>query len=277
MTSVLDDAIEAPASYWSRRADIAELATGIDAEPGSVEYSDAEDRTWATVVDELHPIWDRWAAPEVLAARDRLELPIDRVPQLCEVNRSLGALTGVRFRAVPGILPGDRFFDALARSRFPSTQYIRWSGAPSYTPEPDIVHEVLGHGTLLACEELATMHRLAGEAYGRLHRLALADADPIRTQLRLQQVSDVFWYTVEFGVVRAHREPMRWHAYGAGLLSSPGELGWFGAHADVRSLDVAAMCSTPYDIHHYQPVLFGADSLDHLLEVVGGFFDDVGR
>jgi phenylalanine-4-hydroxylase len=60
-------------------------------------------------------------------------------------------------------------------------------------------------------------------------------------------------------------------AYGAGLLSSYGEIEEFRA-ADVRPLDFAAMATLEYDITHYQPVLFAADSMEHLVDAVGGFF-----
>lgn len=262
---------EPPPEYWERRRSITARAAGIDAPPATIDYLAHEDATWAAIVEHLHPLWDAHACDEILAARDQLALPAHRVPQLAEVNASLGEITGVRFAAVEGLLPARDFFDALAASMFPSTQYIRWEGSPHYTPEPDIVHEVLGHGTALACPQLAELHRLAGAAVGRLH-----------TEAAIQMVADVFWFTVEFGVVRAAPGEPSWKAYGAGLLSSGGELEWFGEHARICPLDIGAMCTTPYRLDQYQPVLFGADSLDQLLDVVGGFFagaddDSIGR
>ena len=248
-----------PGQYWERRAEIAALAAGLDHLPADVDYLEVEHRTWGEVARALHPLWDRHAAPEVLTARDGLGLPTDRVPQLRRVDERLRALTGFGYRAVDAILPAADFFGALAARVFPSTQYLRWHGAPWYTPEPDVIHEVIGHANCLACPELAELHRLAGDAVGR-----------VRDPHSVQALADVFWFTVEFGVVgRAGG----WAAYGAGLLSSPGELEWFGEHAEVRRLDIGEMIATPYDIHRYQPVLFGARSLDEVLDVVGGFFE----
>ncbi|MFA9565624.1 MAG: hypothetical protein ACERLM_13080, partial [Acidimicrobiales bacterium] len=88
-----------------------------------------------------------------------------------------------------------------------------------------------------------------------------------------QFIADVFWFSGEFGVVRQDGEP---RAYGAGLLSSFGELCWFARHAELRPVDVWEMGRLPYDISRYQPVLFAAESLDHVLDEVGGFFDQVG-
>ena len=104
----------------------------------------------------------------VLAARDLLDLPTDHVPQLIDVDAWLRPLTGFGYRAVDGILPGGEFFRALADRTFASTQYVRWEGSPLYTPEPDVIHEVMGHGNCLACPEIADLHRLAGAAIGRL-------------------------------------------------------------------------------------------------------------
>jgi phenylalanine-4-hydroxylase len=251
-----------PSTYWERRNHITRRAAGLHAPPAEIEYRAVENATWAAVADRLHGLWDRHACREIRDARSALRLPTDRIPQLAEVNAALAGTTGVRFAAVAGLLPAEEFFDALARSMFPSTQYIRWEGSPHYTPEPDIVHEVLGHGTALACPKLAELHRAAGRAVATLE-----------TPEAIQRVADVFWFTVEFGVVReAGVGTDEWKAYGAGLLSSPGELEWFGRHADVRPLDIAQMCATTYRLDQYQPVLFGAESLTHVLDVVGGFF-----
>ncbi len=246
-----------PASYWERRNAIAAQAAGVNSPPATIEYTDVEHRVWSTVASTLGPLWDRHAASGVLAARDRLSLPTDRVPQLAEVDTWLRPLTGFGYRAVAGTVPAAEFFAALADRIFASTQYVRWEGSPLYTPEPDVIHEVMGHGNCLACPEIAELHRLAGEAIGR-----------VEGERALQAVADVFWFSVEFGVVREHGV---WKAYGTGLLSSPGELEWFADHADIRPLDLVAMATTAYDIAHYQPILFAGDSLQHVLDVVGGF------
>ena len=105
----------------------------------------------------------------------------------------------------------------------------------------------------------------------RLTAAAGAAAHRLETDEALQFVADVFWFTLEFGVAREHGEPK---AYGAGILSSYGELDTF-SHMEIRPLDLAEMGTLAYDITRYQPVLFGAESLDHLDEVVGTFFETV--
>ncbi|MEP4650998.1 MAG: phenylalanine 4-monooxygenase, partial [Ilumatobacter sp.] len=256
---MVDASIEPPHTYWKRRAEVAELAAGVESPAVDIAYTDVENGVWTQVADALGPLWEQHASAEVLAARDRLALPTDRVPQLREVSESLLPLTGFEFRAVPGLVPSVEFFGGLGRGLFSSTQYVRWEGSPLYTPEPDVIHEVFGHANALACPELADLHRLAGQAMQR-----------VEGERQRQALADVFWFTAEFGVVR-ERGSVR--AYGAGLLSSVGELAWFAEHADIRRIDVREMATTGYDIDEYQPVLFAADSLDQVLGEVGGFFE----
>jgi phenylalanine-4-hydroxylase len=140
---------------------------------------------------------------------------------------------------------------------FHSTQYIRHGAMPLYTPEPDLIHEVVGHGTLLAAPRFAEIKRQAGLA-----------AQRVETDEALQFLADVFWFTIEFGVMREEGEV---RAYGAGILSSYGEIEEFRG-ADLRPLDILAMATQEYDITKYQPVLFCADGMGELESVVGGFF-----
>src|ERR671918_275356 len=124
-------------------------------------------------------------------------------------------------------------------------------------PEPDITHEVIGHGHLLATPTFSELHRLTGEATHRLE-----------DEENLRFLSRVFWFTVEFGVVVEDGEL---RAYGAGILSSYGEIDEFRT-MEHRPIDLVEMGTADYDITQYQPVLYRAESLDEVREVVGGFF-----
>lgn len=249
----------APADYRDRRATIAEQATGVEGVPAIIEYNAEEHETWRHIHELLQPVWDRHVAEPLHVARDNLDLPRDHIPQLDLVSEQLEPLTGFRYIAVPGTVPGLAFFGALGRQLFSSTQFIRWSGSIEYTEQPDLVHEVGGHAISLANPDLAELHRLAGLA-------SIAAPD------HLTEIAAVFWYSIEFGVIR---EASEWKAYGTGLLSSPGELGWFAHHAHVRPLDIAEMITTPYDISTYQPTIFGASSLDEVRETVGDYYRSV--
>jgi phenylalanine-4-hydroxylase len=246
-------------AYQARRNEIAALALawkpGEPAPP--VRYSEAEQEVWRTVARELAPKHDGLAIDEFLEAKAALDLPTDGVPSLDLVSERLRPLTGFHYAPAAGLVPLREFYGSLAHRLFHSTQYVRHPASPLYTPEPDIIHEVVGHGHLLATPTFSELHRLTGDATNRL-----TDEENLRF------LSRVFWFSVEFGVVVEHGELK---AYGAGILSSYGEIDEF-RDMQHRPLDLIEMGTADYDITHYQPVLYRAESLDEVREVVGGFF-----
>jgi phenylalanine-4-hydroxylase len=245
--------------YRKRRNEIAAAAMAWT--PGEpiphVDYTEIEHEIWRVVCRELHDKHEKYACRDYLEGKARLALPEDRVPQLSEVTASLRPLTGFEYHCAPGLVPLREFYGALADRVFHSTQYVRHPSEPLYTPEPDIIHEVIGHGNMLASPRFAEVKRLAGEAARR-----------VETDEALQIIADVFWFTLEFGVIR---EGSELKAYGAGILSSYGEIEEF-RHTEIRPLDLAEMSTIEYDITKYQPILYAAESMDHLEDVVGGFF-----
>jgi phenylalanine-4-hydroxylase len=252
--------------YRERRNVIA--AQALAWEPGTppprIEYTEAEHDVWRIVCRELAPKHVKYACREFQEAAAALELPTDHIPQLDEVTASLKPLTGFEYHPAAGLVPLREFYGSLGDYVFHSTQYIRHGAMPLYTPEPDLIHEVVGHGNLLASPRFAEIKRQAGLA-----------AQRVETDEALQFLADVFWFTIEFGVLREEGEL---RAYGAGILSSYGEIEEFRG-ADLRPLDILAMATQEYDITKYQPVLFCADGMGELEDVVGAFFatfdDDV--
>ncbi len=265
--------------YRRRRNQIA--ARALDWSPSHsiprVDYTDTEQQVWRTVCRELAVKHDRLACREYREAMERLALPIDRIPQLDEVSERLTPLTGFRYHPAAGLVAFDQFYGSLADGVFHSTQYIRHHARPLYTPEPDLIHEVIGHGGVLASPRLAELNRLAGAA-----------ARGLQTPAGREFFAHVFWFTIEFGVLyeepddlgparsgeagrRARGRAKELRAYGAGLLSSYGEIQEFRG-AEIRPLDIVAMGTSSYDITQYQPILYAADGIEQLLDVVGGFF-----
>jgi phenylalanine-4-hydroxylase len=246
-------------AYRARRDAIGE--TGARYRSGTpipdVEYTPEEDEVWATVSHQLAVLHETYACRDFREAAARLTLPADRVPQLREVDERVHALTGFHIEPVPGLVPTRTFYGALARRTFLSTQYIRHHSVPFYTPEPDIVHEIVGHANMLASPVLADLYEEAGKASVR------AESDEA-----LEFFSRVFWFTLEFGVVVEDGERK---AYGAGLLSSFGEIQVF-RNAEIRPWDIRAMGTTGYDITTYQPLLFEAESFGRLVDDLGAFF-----
>jgi phenylalanine-4-hydroxylase len=247
--------------YRERRNVIA--AQALAWEPGApiphIDYTEAEHEVWRIVSRELAPKHARYACREFREAAAALALPTDRIPQLDDVTAGLQPLTGFRYHPAAGLVPLREFYGSLGDDVFHSTQYVRHDAMPLYTPEPDLIHEVIGHGNLLASPRFAEVKRAAGRA-----------AQRVETDDALQFLADVFWFTIEFGVMREDGEV---RAYGAGILSSYGEIEEFRG-ADLRPLDLLEMGTLEYDITKYQPVLFCADGMDHLEDLVGTFFAD---
>ena len=247
----LQDQIDHPglvdAAYLARREVIAAASRDLDPhdEPPTIEYTTTEDNVWRAVSSALADLHDDYAADEYRRGATALRLPTDRVPQLATVSNRLESLTGWRVRAVPGLVPTRTFYGALAKRTFLSTQYVRHPSVPFYTPEPDIIHELIGHVNALASPRMATLYEAAGRASLR----ALDDA-------ALERFSRVFWFTLEFGVVTERGAP---RTYGAGLLSSFAEIQSFRS-AEIRQFDTTAMEAFDYDINRFQEVLFSSTS-----------------
>ncbi|MGW4688024.1 phenylalanine 4-monooxygenase [Streptomyces sp. NPDC004244] len=247
--------------YLRRRDGLVELADGHrvgDPSP-PVRYTDEEHRTWRTVHAALVAAHRGRVCEAVVEAREAAPIPADHVPQHEEVGAGLRPLTGFGFTLAGGIVPNKRFLGSMAQGYFHAVQYVRHPAVPLYTPEPDIIHDVFGHGTHLASAWFADLYRLFGQAAARV------DGEDA-----LDLISRVYWFSLEYGVVAAQHGV---RAYGAALLSSYGELERLD-RADVRAWDVAEMLRLPYEVAGYQPVLFGVRSLDHLADVLHDFLDD---
>ncbi len=243
------------ARYRSRRNDIARLALEYR-EPQPVpfvSYTDEEQGVWRTVWGKLQPLHERYACAEYLDCSQRVALDKARIPQLSEVNVALQRESHFRMLPVAGLVSDRTFLGYLARSVFLSTQYMRHPSVPLYTPEPDLVHELVGHAATLAHPGFVELNRAFGRASMRVD------------DVTLQRVARVYWYTLEFGVVR---EGNALKVYGAGLLSSFGELGRFERAARLVDFDVERMAQTPYDPTQYQAELFVAPSFEEVVRRV---------
>ena len=244
--------------YRARRNRIAQLALEHRAgeAPPDAPYTEEEHALWRTILGALDSAHRRHACAEYLEAARRLDLPRERIPQLREVSERVRAISGFRLEPVAGLVEPRVFLESLADGVFLCTQYIRHHSTPFYTPEPDVVHELLGHSLTLASPRLAELNRLVGEAVRRT-----------KTKDALERLSRVYWFTIEFGVLREDGEVK---AYGTGLLSSAGELEEM-REARLRPLDLEEASRAEYDPTRFQPVLFCADSFEAMYEALKSF------
>eukprot|EP00928_Gymnodinium_smaydae_P086917 TRINITY_DN71303_c0_g1_i1.p1 TRINITY_DN71303_c0_g1~~TRINITY_DN71303_c0_g1_i1.p1 ORF type:complete len:478 (+),score=98.34 TRINITY_DN71303_c0_g1_i1:68-1501(+) len=254
-----------------------------------VDYTPEENATWTTVYDSLHEKHKEYACDDFQRAMEKFNkcgvMTRDRIPQLVEVSELLHGATGFQIRPVQGLLTARDFLNSLAFRVFWSTQYIRHHSNPFYTPEPDICHELLGHVPLFAHPDFAEFSQTIG-----LASLGATDA-------QIDQLATLYWFTVEFGVLRTSAGV---RAYGAGLLSSIGELEWscapqpsedcrqqggLVAYEKFKDLErpqiselVAEVASqTAFPITTYQPQYFASPSLGDAKDEVMRFCDTLTR
>jgi len=178
-----------------------------------VDYTPAETRVWKTVYEALKPLHKKYACQEYLDPFALLEAKgifrADTIPQLRTVSLELEARTGMIIWPVQGIISPRGFFYGLAHGVFFATQYMRHPSKPFFTPEPDIIHEMLGHIALFYVPRIVEWTRkFASGAYGA-------------TDAQIREMSNLYWFGPEFGLCWEGKELK---AKGAGLLSSVDEL-----------------------------------------------------
>jgi len=244
--------------YRARRNAIAALA--LDYKEGDpvprVDYMEEEDAVWRTVGEHLAPLQERLACKAWLDSSRALALDRSRVPQLADVSERLQAASGFRMLPVAGLVAGRTFLGMMGRGVFLATQYVRHRSVPLYTPEPDVVHELVGHAAGLFHPDIVRLSRLFGEAAWRVD-------EPTLKRLEL-----AYWYTLEFGLAEEEGESK---AYGAGLLSSFGELGTYRTRAELRPLDMDEASRRPSDPTRYQEVLYVAPSFGAMVETASAW------
>jgi phenylalanine-4-hydroxylase len=240
--------------YRTRRDYIASLAkkfreTGVITD---VEYDEREQNIWRIVANRLEEIQSRRASRIYLEAKKNLGISNDRIPQLSEMNRRLKELSNFRLAPIEGLVETRGFLSWLSYRTMLSTQYIRHHSRPEYTPEPDIVHEAIGHIPMFTNRDFADFSQFIG------HGARIA------TDEQLEELGRLYWFTVEFGLIEEDGELK---AYGAGLLSSFGELeNAFTDKVERRAFDLEQVINTPYDYSDMQPVLYVIRSYAELKE-----------
>eukprot|EP00299_Pterocystis_sp_00344_P010501 c4701_g1_i1.p1 GENE.c4701_g1_i1~~c4701_g1_i1.p1 ORF type:complete len:461 (+),score=103.70 c4701_g1_i1:33-1415(+) len=272
--------------YRSRRNELASLAH--DYQHGQplplIQYNPREVETWGVVYSRLKERHKQFACRELNAVMPEMEkycgYAPNNIPQLRDISDFLQQRTGFTLRPVQGLLSARDFLNALAFRVFFSTQYIRHHGNPLYTPEPDVCHELIGHVPLFADPDFADFSHEIG-----LASLAANDHE-------IAMLSTNYWFTVEFGLCRENGDVK---AFGAGLLSSFGEIEWACSPSpslecrknggldvsltkpNILPFDPFFVAEQQYPITSYQPTYFICDSLAQAKEKMRTFCDSLHR
>lgn len=251
----LDHPGASDSEYRTRRDFIAGLSknfreTGVITD---VDYDEREQNVWQTVAGKLEEAQARRATKSYLEAKQKLGISTNRIPQLSEMNKRLGELSGFRLAPIEGLVETRGFLSWLAFRTMLCTQYIRHWSRPEYTPEPDIVHEAIGHIPMFTNPDFADFSQSIG------HGARIATDD------QLEDLGRLYWFTVEFGLVE---EDGATKAFGAGLLSSFGELeNAFTDNVERRPFDLQTVINTAYSYSDMQPILYVIPSYNYLKKV----------
>lgn len=230
-------------------------------------YSAHDHAVWKTLFERQTALLPGLACAEFVEGMRQLPISAQGIPNFAELNEVLQPQTGWQVVAVPGLVPDEVFFDHLAHRRFPSGNFIRGAKQLDYLQEPDVFHDVFGHVPMLMHPVMADFIQMYGEAGLRAQRIG-----------KLVELARVYWYTVEFGLVKEQvqgREALR--IYGAGIASSYTESSFAVQSASPHRIafDLERVMRTHYRIDDFQECYFVLDSLDDLLALARIDFDPI--
>jgi phenylalanine-4-hydroxylase len=222
---------------------------------GWERYGAEEHAVWTTLFERQTKLLVGRACDEFVQGMQELPMRADQIPDFRRLSDVLAKRTGWQVVAVPGLVPDDVFFEHLANRRFPAGQFIRKPDQLDYLEEPDVFHDVFGHVPMLMNPAIADYIQAYGEGGLRAKRLG-----------KLANLARVYWYTVEFGLLR-QKEGLR--IYGAGIASSRTESAFSldDASPNRIAFELERVMRTHYRIDDFQETYFVVDNLEKLLEL----------
>ncbi|GAB2470581.1 phenylalanine 4-monooxygenase [Comamonas humi] len=228
---------------------------------GWAHYTAEEHAVWKTLFERQSRLLPGRACDEFLAGMEHLPIGPEQIPNFEQLSEILMKRTGWQVVAVPGLVPDDVFFEHLANRRFPAGQFIRKPHELDYLEEPDVFHDVFGHVPMLLNPVIAEFIQAYGQGGLRAKELGV-----------LEKLARVYWYTVEFGLVR-QAEGLR--IYGAGIVSSSTETVFSVEDASPNRIgfELERVMRTLYRIDDFQETYFVLDKLDDLLALAQIDFD----
>jgi len=228
---------------------------------GWEHYTAEEHAVWKTLFERQTRLLPGRACDEFIAGMRKLPMRADEIPDFEQLSEVLMQHTGWQVVAVPGLVPDEVFFEHLANRRFPAGQFIRRREQLDYLEEPDVFHDVFGHVPMLMNPVIADYIQAYGVGGLRAQQLGM-----------LEQLARVYWYTVEFGLVK---QPDGLRIYGAGIVSSYTEsiFALDDASPNRLGFDLARVMRTRYRIDDFQESYFVVNHLDELLKLAEIDFD----
>jgi len=219
------------------------------------KYTPEQHSLWGELVQRRMAQLKECACREYLDGWSVLGLKPERIPRLPVVSELLEKRTGWRVQPVSGFMPSRAFFEMLQARQFPTTTWLRSRESMDYTPEPDILHDALGHLPMFAEQRFAD----AVAEYGRV-------CYAMESEEKLERMGRLFWYTFEFGLIRQDGAVK---VYGSGIASSQAECtNVLSGGCEIRDFSVAEVLNTTVKVDEIHKRLFAINSFSETLNAV---------
>jgi phenylalanine-4-hydroxylase len=253
------------------RGDYSRAREDYTCEQNWTSYTLTDHDTWRRLYERQSALLPGLAAQRFIDLLPQLNAA-QAIPRFEDINAKLKPATGWEIVGVPGLIPEVPFFTLLAHRKFPVTDWIRTPQEFDYVVEPDIFHDLFGHVPLLFDRSYADHIQAYGQGALKAHRLEHSDAS---CKHAVEHLARLYWYTIEFGLLR---EQDQYRAYGAGILSSPGELRHSVMSAEPERLpltnerELLRCMASSYKIDTFQSQYFLIDDFAGLLALTAPDF-----
>jgi phenylalanine-4-hydroxylase len=226
-----------------------------------IDYSPVHNSTWTTIYKPLIKLHYKFACEEHNRQLSELEMlklfNSSEIPQFSDINKYLKSKTGFRLVNIGGMINSRTFLCGLAFGIFYATQFIRHTSVPFYSPEPDLVHDLLGHVPLFANQDFANFSRAIG-------KLSLDADDKI-----IEKIAKIYFFIIEFGIVGEK-------ILGAGILGSCKEIERVKSQeAVIEKYDLEKLLQKELILSEYQPSYMDIGSIDALPGIIQEFYSRV--
>lgn len=227
------------------------------------KYTAEDQKVWGILFDRQMPSLKTAATEEFRKGITKVDFQGKKIPNFESTNEVLKELTGWEIYAVPGIVDDALFFELMANKKFPATTWVRKMSQLDYLEEPDMFHDVFAHIPLLANQEFVDF----------LQAISQFGHEWIDDEWAIHLLSRIYWYTVEFGLIRENGEL---RIYGAGILSSSGETKFsLSGEPEYFDFDVDLILDTTYRKDKMQDKYFIIDSYEQLYESIPKIKDSI--
>jgi phenylalanine-4-hydroxylase len=216
------------------------------------EFTLDEHTTWRRLFQGQAPKRTLQLHDIFITGLEELNITDQKIPDLDEVNSRLQKRTGFVGVPVNGLEGPENFFRMLANRKFPIGNFIRDAKDLSYTPAPDVFHDLYGHMPFLADKRYADF----------CQELASKAVKYLQYPTAVRQFERLFWFSIEFALIETKKGR---RIFGAGIASSFRECEFaLSDRPKVMPFDIETIRFQEFKIDELQKRLFVLRDLDQL-------------